>query len=361
MSQFRHGIGKIITNFTIYRKKGIFVTMRKYELNPETLIYEIKEVSLKHRILKGCLLFACSLILAFLYAWLFTSVLGYDLPKTALLKAENAKWSGKMDIMNTHLDRYEEALAAFQVRDDDVYRSIFGMDEIPPDVRNAGIGGVDRYAYLDGLQKDNLLKSTAMRLDHVARMAYVQDKSFDEVAVVAQNAGDMADCIPTIPPVVPDPAKYRITSPFGYRADPINGTVKMHRGVDFAMKVGNPVYATGNGVVEKVEFDFFGYGNMVTINHGFGYETKYAHLSTITVTEGIKISRGDCIGEIGRSGRTTGSHLHYEVLYKGARVNPYNYYDMSVPVNEYLTMVRKREDESQAVLTRRNFSLRLRK
>ena len=135
----------------------------------------------------------------------------------------------------------------------------------------------------------------------------------------------------------------------------------MHTGVDFAMKVGNPVYATGDGVVEKVEFDFFGYGNMVTISHGFGYETKYAHLNTITVTEGMKIKRGDCIGEVGRSGRTTGSHLHYEVLYKGTRVNPYNYYDMSVPINEYLTMVHKREDESQAVLTRRNFSLRLRK
>lgn len=335
--------------------------MRKYVLNPETLIYEIKEVSLKHKILKSFLLFAGSVGLAFLYAWLFSSVLGYDLPKTALLKAENAKWSGKMDIMNTHLDRYEEALNAFQVRDDDVYRSIFGMDEISADVRNAGIGGVDRYAYLDGLQKDNLLKNTAMRLDHVARMAYVQDKSFDEVAVVAQNAGNMADCIPTISPVVPDPAKYRITSPFGYRMDPINGTVKMHTGVDFAMKVGNPVYATGDGVVEKVEFDFFGYGNMVTISHGFGYDTKYAHLNTITVTEGMKIKRGDCIGEVGRSGRTTGSHLHYEVLYKGTRVNPYNYYDMSVPINEYLTMVHKREDESQAVLTRRNFSLRLRK
>ena len=75
----------------------------------------------------------------------------------------------------------------------------------------------------------------------------------------------------------------------------------------------------------------------------------------------MKIKRGDCIGEVGRSGRTTGSHLHYEVLYKGTRVNPYNYYDMSVPINEYLTMVHKREDESQAVLTRRNFSLRLRK
>ena len=335
--------------------------MRKYVLNPETLVYEIKEVSLKHKLLKSFLLFAGSVGLAFLYAWLFTSVLGLDLPKTALLKAENAKWNGKMDIMNTHLDKYEDALAAFQVRDDDVYRSIFGMDEIPADVRNAGIGGVDRYAYLDGLQNDNLLKSTAIRLDHVARMAYVQDKSFDEVAAVAKTAGNMADCIPTISPVVPDPSKYRITSPFGYRTDPINGTTKMHTGVDFAMKVGNPVYATGDGVVEKVEFDFFGYGNMVTINHGFGYETKYAHLNTITVTEGLKIKRGDCIGEVGRSGRTTGSHLHYEVLYKGARVNPYNYYDMSVPVEEYLTMVHKREGESQSAYVRKNFSLRLRK
>ena len=123
--------------------------MGKYILNPETLLYEIKEVSLKSKVFKGLLLFAGSVAMAVLYLWLFTSVLGYDLPKTAFLKAEHARWDAKVDLMNTKLDRYEEALEALRVRDDDIYRSIFGMNEIPSGVREAGIGGVDRYSFLD--------------------------------------------------------------------------------------------------------------------------------------------------------------------------------------------------------------------
>lgn len=325
--------------------------MRKYVLNPETLIYEIKEVSLRHRLMKGLSLFALSVGLAFLYAWLVTSVFGHELPKTAILKAENARWASKADIMNSRLDKYEEVLGALQVRDDDVYRSIFGMNEIPADVRGLRLAGLGKYDYLDGLENDNRLRNTMERLDRIERMTYVQCKSFDEVSLLAVAAGDMASCIPAISPIVPDPSKYRITSPFGYRSDPINSRLKMHTGVDFAMKVGNPVYATGDGVVESVEYDFFGYGNMVVINHGFGYKSRYAHLHVATVAAGMKVKRGDRIGEVGRSGRTTGAHLHYEIIYKGNLVNPANYFDMSVPENEYLELVRKRESESGVVLS----------
>ena len=336
--------------------------MGKYILNPETLLYEIKEVSLKSKVFKGLLLFAGSVAMAVLYIWLFTSVLGYDLPKTAFLKAEHARWDARIDLMNTKLDRYAEILDALRVRDDDIYRSIFGMNEIPAGVREAGIGGVDRYSFLDGLESDNRLKNTALRIDRLTRKTYVQSKSFDEVAAVSKTAGDMASCIPAIPPIVPDQSKYRLSSRFGYRTDPFTGSAKMHTGLDFAMKTGNPVYATGDGVVESVKFEFFGYGNSITIDHGFGYKTIYAHLNSVKVIEGMKVKRGDCIAESGKSGRSSGPHLHYEVVYKGQKVNPANYLDLSMSASEYSDMVRMREDESGSSpsSTRRAFSVRRR-
>ena len=282
-----------------------------------------------------------------LYFWLYTSVFGLEPPKTVLLKKQNAEWCSKMEVMNRQLDRYEEALTALQMRDDDIYRSIFGMHEIPAEVRNAGFGGVNRYAYLDGMDQNGLLKSTTVRMDVLTKKSYVQSKSFDEVAQLSKKAGDMASCIPAIPPINPDPSKYRLSSSFGYRTDPVHGRSARHLGVDFALDSGNPVYSTGDGVVESVKFEFFGYGNQVVIDHGFGYKTRYAHLKNVGVVEGMKVKRGECIGESGNSGKSTGPHLHYEVIYKGSPVNPSNYYDLTITPEEYGTMVQNTADMSE--------------
>ena len=299
-------------------------------------MYEIKKVSLKSKVFKVFCLVAGSLLIAFLYMWFVTSVLKVDLPKTAFLKAEHARLDARLDLLNSKMDRDQEILDGLRVRDEDVYRSIFGMNEIPAEVRNAGIGG-------------------ALRLDRLTRQTTVQSKSFDEIASVSKTAGDMVSCIPAIPPIVPDPSKYHLSSPFGYRSDPFTTESKMHTGVDFAMDIGNPIYATGDGVVETVDFDFFGYGNCITIDHGFGYETKYAHLNSVNVTEGMKVKRGDCIAESGKSGRASGPHLHYEVIYKGNKVNPMNYLDLSMSKAEYSSMVRQREDETGTLPARRRF------
>jgi murein DD-endopeptidase MepM/ murein hydrolase activator NlpD len=159
----------------------------------------------------------------------------------------------------------------------------------------------------------------------------------------------MASCIPAIPPVVPDRKIYRLSSSFGFRKDPFTGRSKKHSGVDFALKPGNPIYASGDGVVESVRFELFGYGNSVLINHGFGYKTRYAHLKSICVSEGMKIKRGECIGESGNSGRSSGPHLHYEVLYKDKHVNPANYFDLEITPEEYETMVQNTADASEKV------------
>ena len=331
---------------------------KRYKLNPETLLYEIEKVSAKSRVLKTVVLVAASMALSLVYLWLFTSVLGFELPKTALLKMKNARWTSSMELMNRQLDMYEATLQGLSIRDDEIYRNIFGMNEIPQEVRNAGFGGVNRYEYLETVPENSLLRRASVRLDILTKKAYVQSKSFDDVEALSQRAGDMASCIPAIPPVLPDKSKYRISSTFGYRSDPISGVSKMHTGFDFACKPGNPVYASGDGVVSSVTFELFNYGNSVVIDHGFGYKTRYAHLKTIFVAEGMKLKRGECIGESGNSGKSTGPHLHYEVMYKDRFVNPVNYFDLEMPVEEYASMVKNTAKESNNIMSgnfRRSF------
>ncbi len=320
-----------------------------YIFNSRTLMYEVKKRSRMSRIVKSTALFVMSLCMAALYFWLYSSVLGLEPPKTLILKKQNAEWCSKFEVMNRQLDIHEDALESLQMRDDDIYRSIFGMEEIPSEVREAGFGGVNRYAHYEGADQSGLMKKTAVRLDVLTKKSYVQSRSFDEVAQLSKRAGDMASCIPAIPPIVPDKGNYRFSSSFGYRADPFTGRSTYHRGVDFALKPGNPIYVTGDGVVESVKFEFFGYGNNVIIDHGFGYKTRYAHLKSIGVVEGMKVKRGECIGLSGNSGKSSGPHLHYEVIYKNKHVNPVNYYDLTITPEEYATMVQNTADESEKI------------
>ena len=312
--------------------------LRKYTFNSKTLSYEVQKRSRKSRVLRSLGLFAGSVLLSVFYFWLYVAVLGKELPKTVILKKINAEWASRMEVMNRHLDRHDETLTALQMRDDDIYRSIFGMHEIPAEIRNAGFGGVNRYEHLEGYGYE-LLKNTVVRLDVLTKKSYVQSKSFDEVAMLSKRAGEMASCVPAIPPVVPDRSIYRLSSSFGYRTDPFTGRSKRHTGVDFALKPGNPVYATGDGVVEVVKFEFFGYGNWVLIDHGFGYKTRYAHLKSIGVVEGMKVKRGECIGLSGNSGRSSGPHLHYEVLRDTLVLDPVNHFFASVTPEEYMNIL----------------------
>ena len=318
---------------------------KRYTFNPLTLSYEIKRDSKWSGLVKLLIFFGVTVVLSLVYFWVYTSVLGLDSPKIALLKKKNAGLVSRVEVLNRHLDRYDEQLSALQMRDDGIYRSIFGMNAIPEDVRNAGFGGVNRYARYESAP----LRDIAKRIDVLTKKTYVQSKSFDEVSLLSRRIGEMASCIPAIPPMNPDKNIYRLSSSFGRRSDPFSGHKKRHTGVDFAMKPGNRLYATGDGVVESVKFELFGYGNQVLIDHGFGYKTRYAHLKATCVVEGMKVKRGECIGLSGNSGRSSGPHLHYEVMYKEAYVNPANYYDLTITPEEYATMVQHTADISEKI------------
>ncbi len=322
---------------------------RKYIFNQETLSYEEQIKSKRSRIVKYSCLFIASVAMTVLYGWIYTSVLGNDLPKTARLRSINDGWSAKMDIIDSHLEEYDNALATLQMRDDDIYRSLFGMDTIAREVRNAGFGGVNRYSYLDGADVDGRIRGTVIRMDVLTKKSYVQSKSFDDVEVMAKKSGEMVSRIPKISPIVPDKSQYRLSSSFGVRKDPISGKRARHQGLDFAIAIGNPVYSTGDGVVEKVRRSRIGYGNNIIVDHGFGYKTRYAHLSSIDVEEGTVVKRGDFLGRTGNTGKSSGPHLHYEVIYMGRPVNPINYLDLDIPAAEYASMVRKVEEDSGIV------------
>ena len=309
---------------------------RKYRLNPQTLLYETERVPLATRLSWIAGFVAGSLLLSFFWFWIYSSVLGLESPKTLVLKKQNARWTSRVEQMDRRLDATETTLEGLRI----------------PEVRNAGFGGTNRYAYLDAISDNSQLKKTTLRMDLLTKQAFVQSKSFDDVDALSRRAGDMASCIPLIPPVNPDPTKFSLTSPYGYRSDPINGVSTFHAGIDFAMDQGNPIYATGDGVVKTVSYELGGYGNSVVIDHGFGYETRYAHMHVIYVVEGMKIKRGECLGESGKTGKVTGPHLHYEVFYRGEHVNPMDYVDMEMSTEEYMTMVHKVEQESKNVLNK---------
>ena len=243
--------------------------------------------------------------------------------------------------MGARLDHDEEVMSLLEVRDDRIYRSVYGEDEIPAAVRNAGIGGNNRYPALAALDRSHILRQTAQRLDRLEKRAYVQSKSYDDIFALAQVAGDKASHIPAIPPMSTAPGSFNLSSPFGYRSDPITGESKMHTGMDFSCDPGNPVYATGDGTVILVESDFYGYGNHIEVDHGFGYVSRYSHLADMFAYVGQKVRRGDCIALSGKSGRVTGPHLHYEILYRSDYVNPSAYMDLDVSPEDYEAMVRK--------------------
>ncbi|MCR4909992.1 MAG: M23 family metallopeptidase [Bacteroidales bacterium] len=318
----------------------------RYVYNPETLLYEKKEDSKAIRFLKVAGFAFCVAVVVALNFFIYTQVLGLDLPKTAHLKKKNAEWQAKFEVLNHNLDVAEKILGDIEQRDDDVYRSIFGLEEIPQEVKDAGFGGVNRYAYLDDLGGSAYLKNTVRRLDVMTKRSYLQSNALDEVAMVSHQAGNLISCVPAVSPILPEAGKYRISSPYGRRMDPVRkATIAFHDGIDFATFLGNPVYCTGDGVVDRVRYQFFGYGNEVIIDHGFGYKTRYAHLNSIDVVKGQSLKRGQKIGAVGNTGKSTGPHLHYEVIYKGKPINPSPFMDLTIKPEEYLSMVRTVADE----------------
>jgi murein DD-endopeptidase MepM/ murein hydrolase activator NlpD len=312
---------------------------RRYKFNPETLAYEIHKIPIRARFSKGFILFLMSIAMSVGYYYLYTQYFSLETPKLLSLKRSNDEMANRLELINRRFESANRTLITLQMRDNYVYRPIFGMEEIPQEVRNAGFGGVDRYSHLENFERSGILSKTAFNLDVLYKKAFVQSKSFDDVSLLAKNADEMTLCVPAIPPVNIASSKVRYSSSFGYRRDPFHGDFRMHTGVDLSGPLGEQIYATGNGKVIEVGYDFFGYGNFVLIDHGYGYKTRYAHLKSATVTIGRVVRRGEEIGIMGNTGRSKGPHLHYEVIYRNKPVNPLNYYNRDIDQSEFFNLL----------------------
>ena len=311
---------------------------RKYIFNEQTKSYEVDRRTARSIFFRTGILLLAGLGWFLLYFFVFDRGLGYDTPKAIWLERRNAELAARIEWLDARADALGGELLDLSLRDNLVYRPVFGMEEIGSDVREALPGTWERDSAYLGLDHWRLMSQAAQRVDILTRMAYVQSLSFDEVQVLSGRAGDMASCIPSIYPV--NPKKVSITSPFGARYHPIKKAIVFHEGVDLAGPAGQNVYATGDGVVESTQVNFSGYGNVIVIDHGFGYKTRYAHLKEIKVIEGQVVIRGDLIGTLGSTGLSTGPHLHYEVIYRGVQINPWNFLNPDVSPEEYNKMVR---------------------
>ena len=304
----------------------------KYTYDSKTLSYRKIDRNWKVR-LKDFSLFAI-VSMTFGFIIYLAADLWVDSPKERQMKRELENMVIQYDLMNGKLNNLTDVLSDIEKRDDEIYRSIFEAGPIPDEVRTAGFGGANRYKNLEGFNNSELLIDTRKKLDQVAGRAYVQSKSFDDVVEMARDKEKMLASIPAIQPVSNKDLK-RLASGFGYRIHPIYKVRKMHWGMDFTAPTGTPIYATGDGVVSTRTNSRGGYGNHVVIDHGYGYETMYAHMSKFNVSRGQRVKRGDIIGYVGSTGRSTGPHLHYEVMKDGEKINPANYFFNDLSPEEY--------------------------
>ncbi len=314
----------------------------KYYFNTHSLKYEKVIVNWKKKLLRAFGFLSAATVFASVIVLIAYNF--FDSPKEKQLKRDLEETSLQLEILKQRADQVETVLRDIQERDNTIYRVIFEADPIPSTVREAGYGGVDRYKKLTDFYNAELLVDVTKHMDKLSKQLYVQSKSFDEVFDLVKNKAAMLAAIPAIQPVANKDLKH-VASGYGWRIHPIYKTEKFHAGMDFTAPVGTPIHATGNGVIEKVEFDGRGLGNNVTINHSYGYESVYGHMSKIIVKPGQKIMRGDLIGYVGSTGSSTGPHLHYEVRKNGSTLNPVNFYYNDLTPEEYAKMV---EISSQA-------------
>ncbi len=274
----------------------------------------------------------------------------FESPKEALQKKENEELRLYYDILNREMDAAQEMMVALQKRDDDIYRVINEAEPIPRTIREGGIGGTKRYKKLleQGLEQEKLILSTLKKIESLKKQMYIQTKSYDEIVLLAKNKDQMYASIPAIQPVT-NKELTRLASGFGRRIDPIYKVRRMHYGVDFSAPRGTPVYTTGDGVVKKVKTNYGGYGKEILIDHGYGYVTRYAHLSEFNIKKGQKVKRGECIGYIGSTGKSTAPHLHYEVIKDKRKVNPVHYFYNDLNEKEYQKILELSSIENQSL------------
>jgi len=320
----------------------------KYYFDTESLAYrKIKHSTLKRFSYVGLFLLSSALF-GFLSFVVLLNTSFLDTPKDRLQAREIETMKLQYAILNKKMDQIDEVLESIEDRDNNIYRAYFNTSPIPTEQRKAGFGGVNRYKQLEGLNNSELVINTSKRVDVISKELAIQSNSLDEILKLAKDKNKLLSAIPAIQPVKNEQLK-RMASGFGYRTDPFTKARKMHEGMDFTAPTGTPIYATGDGVVKRADNTASGYGNHIVIQHGYGYETLYGHLSKYNCRAGQRVKRVDIIGYVGSTGRSEAPHLHYEVHKEGKVVNPINFYYGNISAAEYVVISKIANQENQSL------------
>ncbi|MBK7712866.1 MAG: M23 family metallopeptidase [Bacteroidales bacterium] len=308
---------------------------RKYVLDLSDLQYKQVRLPWKMKILRLLFWVSLSIVVSLFYGFVFRSVFGSPKEKLLTRQMENLKL--QYSLIGRQLDNSAAALKGFRLSDDRRYRPILDMDSIPESYRKAGYGGVDRFRDLTGYMNSDLLISYRTKLEDMRNQANIQKESYKSIAEMTIEWKREVDHQPLISPV---DVKYRLGDGFKFReVHPVFGTPRMHYGQDFAVPYGTEVYATGDGTVIESGWNSGGFGNFIVIDHGYGLQSTYGHLSQIKVSKGMNIKRGDMVGLSGNTGTSSGPHLHYQIDQFGEHKNPVNFFNNDISVDEYNEMI----------------------
>lgn len=320
----------------------------KYYYDTETCKYERVKTKNSDIILNALGIISLTLSLAVGLVFMYSNY--FESPKEIILKNQVKELEFYYKNLNTEVDQLRGILNNIEQRDDNIYRAVLGAEPIDKAVRDAGIGGAERYADIKdkNIDQEELIVSLHEKIDQLRRKLYIESKSQDEVIQLAEHKEKQLAAVPAIQPVS-NKQLLALASGFGLRIHPIYKVKKMHTGIDFAASIGTPIYATADGKVMEVSIKFSGYGKMVEIDHGFGFRTRYAHMHDFAVRPGQQVRRGDLIGYVGNTGLSTAPHLHYEVLLNGNHINPVHYFFNDLTPAEYEKIIELASIENQSL------------
>ena len=301
----------------------------KYFYNTHTLRYEKLITPLRVKLLRlfgflATVAVSAAIIVAIAFRYIQS-------PTEKIMQQQNDDLRDDYTVLNKQLQQLQQQMSELENRDNNVYRSIFEAEPVHDSARVKAIEKTKELKQVQSMSEDQLVKSITGQVNQLSMLMTYQKKSYAEIEGMVKNKEQLLAAIPAIQPVS-NKDLTRIASGFGYRIDPVYKVTKLHAGLDFAAPIGTPIYATANGTVKEADFNEGGYGNHVVINHGYGYETLYGHMVRMKARVGQKVKRGEVIGYVGSTGKSTGPHCHYEVHKNGTPVDPvYFFYNDLTP------------------------------
>lgn len=318
----------------------------KYYFNTHTLRYEKLVTPLRIKLLRVFGFVAAALVTAAIIAYFAFIFVGS--PAEKILRSQNEELRYRLQVLDKRAQGLEQQMAALEKRDNEVYRSIFEAQPIPDSIRATQMEQQLEIAKVESLPEGSVIHSIDTTLRKVQARMEFQKASYNEIVNLIKNKEKLLAATPAIQPVSNKDLN-RIASGFGYRIDPVYKTVKFHAGLDFTAPQGTPIYATADGVVKEAGVDNGGYGRAVVINHGYGYETLYGHMYRIKTRKGARVKRGEIIGYVGSTGKSTGPHCHYEVHKNGRKLDPVYFFYNDIDPKQFDQLLKRANASNQSL------------